>query len=64
VGGKGYQRYLNVRFRQLGLNSIKEKLNEINVAIVELTCFKVIKTISEYVWYDTYVELDKGWIDF
>jgi hypothetical protein len=30
----------------------------------ETTNLKVVKVISEYVWYDTFVELDKGWIDF
>ncbi len=60
----GYQRYLNVRFRNTGSDEALLKVKEIVTKINSETNFKVVKVISEYVWYDTYVELDKGWIDF
>ena len=62
--GQGHQRFLNVRFRDMGLDSIKPKLQEIKDAINSQTSFKHIKDIFEYVWYDTAPEVDKGWIDF
>lgn len=60
----GYQRYLNVRFRNIGAPEALTKVNEISSSIITDTPFRVIKIISEYVWYDTFVDLDKGWIDF
>jgi hypothetical protein len=60
----GYQRYLNVRFRNTGSIEALGKVKEITSRINDSTNLKVIKVISEYVWYDTFVELDKGWIDF
>lgn len=60
--GLGHQRFLNVRFRHKGLGSINPLLKEINQAITS-TGLKVIKTISEYVWYDSFSALDIGWID-
>lgn len=60
----GYQRYLNVRFRNIGSIESLDKVKEITKKINESDNLKVIKVISEYVWYDTFVELDKGWIDF
>jgi hypothetical protein len=60
----GYQRYLNVRFRNIGAEEAMNKVKEITSKINETTNLKVVKVISEYVWYDTFVELDKGWIDF
>lgn len=60
----GYQRYLNVRFRNTGSSEALSKVKEIVTKINNETNFKVVKVISEYVWYDTFVELDKGWIDF
>lgn len=60
----GYQRYLNVRFRNIGSIKSLEKVKEITTKINESNILKVVKVISEYVWYDTFVELDKGWIDF
>lgn len=61
--GLGHQRFLNVRFRDLGMSSIKPKLDEINQAITAVG-LRVIKTISEYVWYDSFTQLDHGWIDY
>jgi len=61
--GLGHQRFLNVRFRNQGITSIKPKLETINKAISDIG-LRVIKTISEYVWYDSYTALDHGWIDY
>lgn len=60
----GYQRYLNLRFRNMGMTNIKSHLNNVTKTIIDETQFKVVKIISEYVWYDTYVDMDQGWIDF
>jgi len=60
----GHQRFINVRFRNMGYNTIKEKLKEIKDEINNNTNFKVAKSIDEYVWYDTFTKLDHGWIDF
>lgn len=60
----GYQRYLNVRFRHIGAVEACKFVSEITNTINETTSFKVVKVISEYVWYDTYTGMDKGWIDF
>lgn len=60
----GYQRYLNVRFRNIGAPEALKKVCEIKAAINSSENLKVIKTIDEFVWYDTFVDLDKGWIDF
>jgi len=61
--GQGYQRFLNVRFRQQGINSIAPRLAKVTEAITKAG-LRVMKTISEYVWYDSFTALDKGWIDF
>lgn len=57
----GLQRFINVRFRNLGYEKIKEELKLIKSYLLDI---EVIKIISEYVWYDTNPELDRGWIDF
>ena len=62
--GQGHQRFLNVRFRKIGLEKVKEQVKEVESAINDTRSFKVIKTISEYVWYDSFTELDHGWIDY
>lgn len=62
--GKGHQRFLNARFREQGLNTIKPKVDSIKNTINETSCFTVTKVISEYVWYDTNTQMDHGWIDF
>lgn len=62
--GEGHQRFLNVRFRNMGLDTIKPKLQTIQNSINEKTSFRHIKNIFEYVWYDTAPEIDQGWIDF
>lgn len=61
--GKSFQRYLNVRF-QCGFDESYDKVKLICDEINNTKIFKVIKVISEYVWYDTFREMDKGWIDF
>ena len=60
----GYQRYLNVRFRDFGSGDAYDRVKQIVDRISTTTVFKVIKVISEYVWYDTFTALDKGWLDF
>jgi hypothetical protein len=60
----GFQRYLNVRFRDIGVSKSIEKVNEIKQYIKNNTDFIVEKSIDEYIVYDTYVKLDRGWIDF
>lgn len=60
----GYQRYLNFRSRGLGAIESCSHVKEICDAINTETLFQVMKVISEYVWYDTYVKMDSGWIDF
>ncbi|MBA3815591.1 MAG: hypothetical protein H0X29_03555 [Parachlamydiaceae bacterium] len=62
--GQGNQRFLNVRFRQIGFNQVALKVEEIKEAIKQTGKFKVLKTISEYVWYDSFSQLDHGWIDY
>ncbi len=62
--GQGHQRFLNVRFRGKGLENVRECVKEIEKAINETRTFKVLKTISEYVWYDSFTQLDHGWIDY
>lgn len=62
--GQGHQRFLNVRFRGVGLDQIKIELAAIKNIINTATNFEVIKTIDEYVWYDTKPSVDHGWIDF
>lgn len=57
-----YQRYFNVRFREHGLDELQPTLNQIKETITSAG-FKVSKTISEFVWFDTMPELDKGWIE-
>ncbi|MBS0628243.1 MAG: hypothetical protein JSS09_08540, partial [Verrucomicrobia bacterium] len=60
----GHQRFLNVRFRNIGFNSAASRVEAIKQAINNTGTFKVLKTISEYVWYDSYPVLDHGWIDY
>lgn len=60
----GCQRFLNVRFYNLGMEEIKPKLEVISDAIKASGQFQLIKTISEYVWYDSYKQMDHGWIDY
>ena len=58
------QRYLNVRFQNIGSEQSKANVSKIVQAIEQSKNFKWIKTISEYVWFDSYRQLDGGWIDF
>ncbi len=60
----GYQRYLNIRIREVGAPEALSKVKEVVDKINQTQALKVIKVISEFVWYDTFVDLDKGWIDF
>jgi hypothetical protein len=39
-------------------------LNKISNEIDNNTNFRVVKCIDEYVWFDSFFQLDHGWIDF
>jgi len=60
----GYQRFLNIRFRNTGVKNCQKNVENLTKSINEKTPFKVVKSIDEYVWYDTYTAMDHGWIDF
>ncbi len=62
--GLGYQRFLNARFRNIGFDTVKTHVRAIESEINSSKAFRVIKTISEYVWYDSLSALDHGWIDY
>lgn len=57
------QRYLNVRFRNVGALAALACVEQIEKAIKESEHFDWVKTISEYIGYDSYVQLDQGWIE-
>lgn len=59
-----HQRYLNLRFRGIGSETARARVQEVVTAINETASFTHVKTISEYVPFDSYPELDRGWIDF
>lgn len=59
----GNQRFINIRFRNIGLEEIDINLRNIKL-IMESEGIYIIKRISEYVWYDTNPNVDQGWIDF
>jgi hypothetical protein len=61
--GQGNQRFLNVRFRNMGMSEITPQLKKLEDRIAAVG-LRVLKTISEYVWYDSFTELDHGWIDY
>jgi hypothetical protein len=52
-----------VRFRTSRDESVK-CVNDLKNAIEKDSGFTVLKVISEYVWFDTLTDLDKGWIDY
>jgi hypothetical protein len=56
------QRYLNVRFRGMGLKSIEAILAQIS-KYMEGSTLHIVKTILEYVVADTFPAMDIGWID-
>jgi len=64
VSKQANQRYLNVRFRGAGIDEIRERVRALERQIVADSPFRVVKTISEYVWYDTMPQMDHGWIDY
>lgn len=59
-----HQRYLNIRFRNVGSQTSRLRVSEIVDEINKAEYFEWVKTISEYVPYDSFTELDRGWIDF
>ena len=64
VAKAGNQRYLNVRFRGVGIDACKAHVRALEALIDEKSVFRVVKTISEYVWSDTLPAMDHGWIDY
>jgi hypothetical protein len=58
------QRYLNARFDGMTRDEAYGWVKKIRDAINETGVFKVMKIISEWVWYDTMRPMDAGWIDF
>lgn len=63
VDNPGYQRFLNMRFRCTSLEECMCRLRMLASIINETTKFEVVKTIYEYVWFDTDSGMDIGWID-
>lgn len=59
-----HQRYLNIRFDNIGSTYAYERVAEIVESINLSEKFVHSKTISEYVWFDSFRKLDQGWIDF
>lgn len=60
---QGHQLYLNMRFRKTGLINAQKAIDELKEAIGTYPQVSLVKVISEYVWYDTAPELDRGWIE-
>ncbi len=58
-----HQKYLNVRFRHIGSIEANRRVQEIKVGIESIPGMRVDKIISEFVGYDSYPDLDVGWID-
>jgi hypothetical protein len=59
--GEGGQRFLNMRFRKTGRDACWKVIMDLKDAIEKETSFTFSKSISEYVWFDTYPEMDQGW---
>lgn len=60
----GFQRFMNVRARTYGRDNFCKMVVDPVVEVIKKAGYRHIKTINEYVWYDSYPELDKGWIDY
>jgi hypothetical protein len=60
---QGMQQYLNMRFRRTGLTAARSAVEALKADVLGTGHLKVPKIISEYVWFDTNVALDRGWID-
>lgn len=58
-----HQRFLNLRFRGIGAKEAVQKVYQVRDAINVQTKFMIGKIISEYVFYDSFPNLDVGWID-
>ncbi|ATZ80364.1 hypothetical protein BMW23_0306 [Bodo saltans virus] len=58
------RRYLNVRFRNMGYKEALEQVKHIVEHINNNGDFRVVNHIDEIIICDSFVELDKGWIDF
>lgn len=59
-----YQRFLNLRLRDTGVEDALKRVDEFCKLVDNETSFVVKKRICEYIVYDSFVALDKGWIDF
>ena len=60
---QGHQLYFNMRFRLAGLQTAKLAIKHLEETIDAQENIKLHKVISEYVWYDTNVSFDKGWLE-
>jgi len=60
---QGNQLYFNMRFRLTGLDKAKEAIKDLEKSISQTHGITLHKVISEFVWFDTYVQLDLGWIE-
>lgn len=58
-----HQRFFNMRERVTGAVDALALVKDFQRDIAARSEFVVGKVISEFVWYDTYAELDQGWID-
>lgn len=59
---KQYQRYINLRFRNISNDAINIIINQIIEYINSSSSLKVAKTHREYIVYDSFTDLDNGWI--
>lgn len=55
----GCRRFFDLRFHKLGLNDILPLLEKVQKTIDKTGSFRHVKNINEYVWYDTYPQLDQ-----
>ena len=60
---KPSQRFLNLRFRGVGLDEAMVTVRALEAAIEALGDLEVKKLISEYICFDTNRALDNGWVE-
>eukprot|EP01084_Bolivina_argentea_P232125 391293_1 len=61
---RGHPRFFNLRFRNIGRDESYETVVDIASQIKKHTKYEVIKIIPEYVWYDSYTKLDRGFLEY
>ncbi|AYV84254.1 MAG: hypothetical protein Hyperionvirus20_32 [Hyperionvirus sp.] len=57
------QRYLNVRFRNIGLLTARERISKLIESIDKTENFRWIKTYAQYIPFDSFPQFDNGWLD-